>query len=126
VPENFKTTALKGFTWVTDAQYAAVPKGVSADKMAAILQVLQYALTPEQQAKTFDTGYFYPGPAIKDVTVDLAPQASKDVIAKFGRPEYDALIKDNPKATPIDAAALVKAFDTWDTQVATGKVEQKK
>jgi putative spermidine/putrescine transport system substrate-binding protein len=126
VPENFKTQALKGFTWVTDAQYAAVPKGVSADKMAAILQVLQYALTPEQQAKTFDTGYFYPGPAIKDVTVDLAPQASKDVIAKFGRPEYDALIEDNPKATPIDAAALVKAFDTWDTQVATGKVEQKK
>lgn len=126
VPSNFKVQALEGFTWVTDAQYAAIPKGVSADKMSAILQVLQYALTPEQQAKTFDTGYFYPGPAVKNAGIDLAPQESQDVIQKFGRPEYDQLIADNPKATPIDAAALVKAFSTWDNQVANGKVEAKK
>ena len=67
VPENFKTQALKGFHWVTDAHYAVVPKGVSADKQAAILQLLQFMLTPEQQAKTYDNGYFYPGPAVKDV-----------------------------------------------------------
>ena len=126
VPSNFKVQALKGFTWVTDAQYAAVPKGVSADKMSAILQVLQYALTPEQQAKTFDTGYFYPGPAVKDVSISMAPQESQDVIQKYGRPEYDKLIADNPKATPIDAASLVTAFSTWDSQVANGKIEKKK
>jgi putative spermidine/putrescine transport system substrate-binding protein len=126
VPADFKVASLKGFTWVTDAQYAVVPKGVSADQMSAILQVLQYALTPTQQAKTFDTGYFYPGPAVKDVTIDMAPQESQDVIKKFGRSEYDQMIKDNPKATPIDAASLVKAFDKWDNEVANGKIEQKK
>jgi putative spermidine/putrescine transport system substrate-binding protein len=126
VPADFKVQSLKGFTWVTDAQYAVVPKGVSADQMSAILQVLQYALTPAQQAKTFDTGYFYPGPAVKGVTIDMAPQDSQDVINKFGRPEYDKMIADNPKATPIDAASLVKAFAKWDTDVANGKVEQKK
>jgi putative spermidine/putrescine transport system substrate-binding protein len=89
------------------------------------LQVLEYALTPEQQAKTFDTGYFYPGPAIKDVTIDMAPQTSRDVITEFGRPEYDQLIEDNPKATPIDAADLVTAFNKWDTEVASGKIEEK-
>ncbi|WP_113716567.1 extracellular solute-binding protein [Arthrobacter dokdonensis] len=125
VPSNFKVQAVKGFTWVTDAQYAAVPKGVSADKMSAILQVLQYALTPVQQAKTYDDGYFYPGPAVKDVTLSMAPKSSQDVIAKFGRPEYDALIADNPKATPIDADSLVKAFAKWDTDVANGKFVKK-
>lgn len=126
VPANFEVQALEGFTWVTDAQYAVVPKGVSADKMSAILQVLQYALTPEQQAKTYDSGYFYPGPAVEGVTLDMAPQSSQDVIAKFGRPEYDALIEENPKATPISAEDLVTAFNTWDTDVASGKIEEKK
>lgn len=126
VPANFEVQALEGFTWVTDAQYAVVPKGVSADKMSAILQVLQYALTPEQQAKTYDSGYFYPGPAVEDVTLDMAPQSSQDIIKKFGRPEYDALIEDNPKATPISAEDLVTAFNTWDTEVASGKIEEKK
>ncbi|MEV8183184.1 extracellular solute-binding protein [Specibacter sp. NPDC078692] len=125
VPTNFKVQALEGFTWVTDAHYAAIPKGVSADKMSAILQVLQYALTPEQQAKTYDSGYFYPGPAVNDVTLSMAPQSSQDVISKFGRPEYDDLIANNPKAKPIDADALVKAFDKWDNEVASGKFEKK-
>ena len=126
VPANFKVQALEGFTWVTDAQYAVVPKGVSEDTMSAILAVLQYALSPEQQAKTFDSGYFYPGPAVEDVTLDMAPQSSQDIITKFGRPEYDALIEDNPKATPISAQDLVTAFNTWDTEVASGKIEEKK
>ena len=121
-----QVAAFDNMHWVADAQYALVPKGVSPDVEAADLALINWMLQPDQQALAYDTGYFYPGPAIKDVSIDLAPQASKDVLAKFGRPEYDALIKDNPKATPIDAAALVKAFDTWDTQVATGKVEQKK
>jgi putative spermidine/putrescine transport system substrate-binding protein len=126
VPESAKVSTLKGFHWVTDAHYAVIPKGASADQQAAVLQLVQFMLTKEQQAKAYDDGYFYPGPAVEGVDISMAPKKSQDTIAKFGRPEYDALIKDNPKATPIDAAALVKAFDTWDTQVATGKVEQKK
>lgn len=124
VPAGFKVQALKGFTWVTDAQYAVVPKGVSPDEMSAILNFLQYALTPEQQAKTYDTGYFYPGPAVKGVTLSMAPQKSQDIIAKYGRPEYDKLIADNPKAVPIDAKDLVTAFNKWDQDVASGKVEK--
>ena len=62
---------------MTDAHYAAIPKGVSADKQAAVLALLAFMLTPEQQAKAYDTGYFYPGPAIKGVTLDMAPQQSQ-------------------------------------------------
>ena len=123
VPKEAAITPLEGFHWVTDAHYAVVPKGVSADKQAAILQLLQFMLTPEQQAKAYDKGYFYPGPAIKGVELAQAPQESKDAITEFGRPEYDKLIADNPTEVPLDAKALVAAFDKWDREVGGSKVK---
>ena len=85
--------------------------------------VLGELLTPEQQAKAYDKGYFYPGPAIKGVELAQAPQESKDAITEFGRPEYDKLIADNPTEVPLDAKALVAAFDKWDREVGGSKVK---
>ncbi|WP_432891914.1 ABC transporter substrate-binding protein [Kribbella sp. CA-245084] len=123
VPKEAAITPITGFHWVTDAHYAVVPKGVSTDKQAAILQLLQFMLTPEQQAKAYDKGYFYPGPAIKGVELSQAPQESKDAITEYGRPEYDKLIADNPTEVPLDAKALVAAFDKWDREVGGSKVK---
>jgi putative spermidine/putrescine transport system substrate-binding protein len=120
VPADYKVGTLQGFTWVTDAHYAAVPKGVSADKQAALLALIQFMLTPEQQAKAYDTGYFYPGPAVQGVTIDMAPPESQQVIRQFGRPEYDALIANNPKATPLATKDMVAAFDRWDREIGGG------
>ena len=120
-PATIQAAAFSNFTWVTDAQYAVVPKGQSADKMAAILDLLQYMLTPDVNAMAYDTGYFYPGPAVKGATLDKAPQKSQDVIKKFGRDWYDALIAKEPKAVPLTPALMVKAFDMWDRQIGTGK-----
>jgi putative spermidine/putrescine transport system substrate-binding protein len=117
VPAEYKTGTLQGFTWVTDAHYAVIPKGVSADKQAAALALIAFMLTPQQQAKAYDTGYFYPGPAIKGVTLDMAPPESQQVIAQFGRPEYEALIRDNPTATPLATKDMVAAFDRWDREI---------
>jgi putative spermidine/putrescine transport system substrate-binding protein len=124
-PATLAAAAFDKFTWVTDAQYAVVPKGESADKMSAILQLLQYMLTPKVNAMAYDTGYFYPGPAVKGATLALAPQASQDVIKKFGRGWYDALIQKMPKATPLTPDLLVKAFDIWDRTVGVGKYATK-
>ena len=121
VPNTTKIATMKGFHWVSDAQFAAVPKGVSKDKMSAILNFLQFALTPKEQALTYDTGYFYPGPAIKDVTLDMAPQKSKDTVAQFGRPEYDDLIKNNPVETSLPPADQVTAFGLWDQKIGSQK-----
>jgi putative spermidine/putrescine transport system substrate-binding protein len=120
VPADYKVGTLDGFTWVTDAHYAAVPKGVSADKQAALLALIQFMLTPEQQAKAYDTGYFYPGPAVEGVTLDMAPPESQQVIQQFGRPEYEALIENNPKATPLATKDIVAAFDRWDREIGGG------
>ncbi|TCM44236.1 ABC transporter substrate-binding protein [Kribbella sp. VKM Ac-2568] len=123
VPKEAAISTLNGFHWVTDAHYAVVPKGVSTDKQAAVLQLLQFMLTPEQQAKAYDKGYFYPGPAIKGVELTQAPQESQDAIKEFGRAEYDKLIADNPTEVPLDAKSLVAAFDKWDREVGGSKVK---
>lgn len=124
-PATIEAAPFDEFTWVTDAHYAVIPKGQSADKISAILLLLQYMLTPEINAMAYDSGYFYPGPAVKDATLDKAPQASQDLLAEFGRDWYDALIDSAPKATPLTPDNLVKAFDIWDREIGTGKFEAK-
>jgi putative spermidine/putrescine transport system substrate-binding protein len=121
VPNTAKITTMKGFHWVSDAQFAAVPKGVSKDKLSAILNLLQYMLEPKQQAIAFDEGYFYPGPAIKGVTVDMAPQKSQDTVKQFGRPEYDDLIKSNPIEVSLPPDLQVTAFGLWDQKIGSTK-----
>ncbi|MEV4351477.1 extracellular solute-binding protein [Actinoplanes sp. NPDC049596] len=124
VPKEATIQTLEGFHWVTDAHYAVIPKGVPTGKQAAILNLLQDMLTPQQQAKAYDKGYFYPGPAVKDVTLDMAPAESKQAIEEYGRPEYEALIADNPLEVPLDAKALVAAFDKWDREIGGAKVKK--
>ena len=121
VPKEAAVTALENFRWVTDAQYMVVPKGVSDDKLAVLLDLMNYMLQPKQQAYAYDQGYYYPGPAVKDVTLDMAPEDSQEAIRTFGRPEYDKLIADHPLETPLDAKSIVKAFELWDQRIGAGK-----
>ena len=123
VPAGYAVGTLQGFTWVTDAHYAVIPRGVSEDVLSANLALIQWMLQPEQQAKAYDKGYFYPGPAVKDVTLDMAPQESQDAIEQFGRPEYDKLIEDNPQETSLPAEQQVAAFQKWDREIGSGKTK---
>lgn len=124
VPAEAKITTMEGFHWVTDAHYAVVPHGVTRDQQAAVLALVQNMLTPQQQAKAYDSGYFYPGPAVMGVDVSMAPEESRKVLETYGRPEYDQLIEDHPKEVPLASQALVAAFDTWDRQIGGSKVEK--
>ena len=123
VPKDFKVTPLKGMTWVNDAHYMVVPKGVPADKMAVVLDVMAFMLTPEAQAFTYDKGYFYPGPAVKNVPVTMAPKESQDALKEFGRPEYEAWLKDFPHTQSLEPKAQVEAFRIWDQQVGAQKTK---
>ncbi len=123
VPENAKIATLKGFHWVTDAQYMCIPKGLAPEKVAVLLDLMNFLLQPAQQAYTYDQGYFYPGPAVKGVTLDMAPQESQDAIKQFGRPEYDKLIADNLTELPLDPDKMVQAFQIWDQQIGAQKTK---
>ena len=89
------------------------------DKLAVILDLITFILQPQQQAFTYDQGYFYPGPAVKDVPISMAPKASQDAIAQYGRPQYADWIANNPIELPLEPAAMVTAFKRWDQDVAT-------
>lgn len=115
-----KTTAIAKFdnmTWVTDAQYAVIPAGVTPAVLNADLQLIAWMLKPDQQAISYDKGYFYPGPAVKGVTLSMAPADSQQVIKDFGVPEFDQWIEQFPKKTSLPADKQVTAFDLWDKQI---------
>jgi len=124
VPKGVKVASFDDLHWVTDAHYMVVPKGISEDKLAVVLNLMKFLLEPEQQALSYDDGYFYPGPAIKGVGIDMAPAKSQKVIEEFGRPEYEQLIESKPKETPLLGKALVDAFDKWDREVGGSKVKE--
>jgi hypothetical protein len=117
VPNTVKVGLLQPMNWVTDAQYAVIPKGVPPDVLDADLKLIAWMLKPDQQAIAFDKGYFYPGPAVKNVTLDMAPKDSQDVINQFGRPEYAKWIDQYPKHPSLPADKQVTAFDIWDREI---------
>jgi putative spermidine/putrescine transport system substrate-binding protein len=121
VPEKYKVAAFKDMTWVNDTQYMIVPKGLAPERLAVVLDLMAFLLEPEQQAMTFDKGYFYPGPAVKGVTLAMAPKASQDAIKQFGRPEYDEWLAKFPHQRPLEAKAMVAAFRRWDEEVGAQK-----
>jgi putative spermidine/putrescine transport system substrate-binding protein len=117
VPMEAQIGTLEGFHWVTDAQYWAIPKGVSQDKLAVLLDMTRYMLSKPAQAMTWDKGYFYPGPAVKDVPLSMAPQDSQDAVNSVRREFIDKLITEVPSEVPLPADKLVYAFQRWDQQV---------
>jgi len=74
-------------------------------------------LQPSQQAIAYDDGYFYPGPAVKGVTLSMAPASSQHVIHVYGRPQYDRWIPQYPKETSLPASEQVTAFDMWNRMI---------
>ena len=121
VPKAYKVTPFKNMTWVNDAHYMAVPKGIPPEKLAVVLDLMAYLLTPPAQALTYDKGYFYPGPSVKNVPLSMAPKESQDAINEFGRPEYDQWLKEFPHVPTLDAKAVVEAFRRWDSDIGARK-----
>jgi putative spermidine/putrescine transport system substrate-binding protein len=125
VPEGTKTFVLQDTTFVADAAFVMMPKGLDKARQDIMLDVMAWMLKPEQQALNYDDGYFYPGPAIKNVPLSLASAHSQEVLKQYGRPEYDTLIQQLGQQAkivlPLDAAQLVAAFTKWDKEVGSGK-----
>ncbi|VWB23922.1 ABC transporter substrate-binding protein [Burkholderia lata] len=121
VPAEFKVQAFDNMTWVNDAHYMVIPKGVPKEKLDVLFKLMNFLLEPAQQAMTYDDGYFYPGPAVKGVTLEMAPAHSQEVVRKFGRPEYAKLLAERPHVQPLSAQAMVAAFQKWDREIGSQK-----
>jgi putative spermidine/putrescine transport system substrate-binding protein len=121
VPKEARIGTLEGFHWVCDGFFMAVPKGVPPDRLSAVLAMMRYVLEPAQQAISYDDGYLYPGPAVKNVPLSMAPARSQAVIAEFGRPEYASLIVSHPIELPLTTDRMVLAFRLWDERIGGKK-----
>jgi putative spermidine/putrescine transport system substrate-binding protein len=118
VPKEAGVFMLDGTHWLPDTQFMCIPKGVEADKISVLMKLMAFLLQPEQQALTYDRGYFYPGP-VSDVTLSQAPVESQAVIRDFGRPVYDKWIAELPVETPLTPDRLVAALRRWDEQIGS-------
>ena len=123
VPKNYKVAPFKGMTWVNDAHYMVIPKGVAPEKVAVVLDLMAFLLTPQAQAYTYDKGYFYPGPAVKNVPLSMAPKESQDLVKEYGRPEYEGWLAQFPHTQSLPPQAQVEAFRIWDQQVGAQKTK---
>src|SRR5947199_8903333 len=123
VPKNYKVAPFQNMTWVNDAHYMVIPKGIPPEKLAVVLDLMAWLLTPQSQALTYDKGYFYPGPAVKNVTLSMAPKESQDAIKEYGRPEYEAWLAQFPHTQSLEPKAQVEAFRIWDQQVGAQKTK---
>ena len=119
VPKEAQIATLQGFHWVPDAQFMCIPKGVSDERLGVLLRLMSHMLSTKAQAYTYDSGFLYPGPAVKGVTLDMAPPESQRVLAEFGRPIYEKLIADVPMEVGLSADKLVYAFRRWDEQIGS-------
>jgi len=119
IPANYQGYFLDHTTWVTDAHFMAVPKGLDKDRLAVTIELIKWLMSPKAQAVTYDNGYFYPGPAIKGVPLSMAPDASQKAIKPAMRPAYDQAVSKLPSTTQLDSAALVEAMDMWDQLVGS-------
>jgi putative spermidine/putrescine transport system substrate-binding protein len=121
VPKSARIATLRNFRWISDAFFMCAPKGLPEGQLAVVLDMMAFVLQPKMQAYAYDEGYLYPGPAVRNVPLSLAPQRSQEVIAEFGRPEYAALIADNPIELPLKPDQMVLAFRQWDERVGAKK-----
>lgn len=117
VPASAKWFVLNNTTFIADAAFIMMPKGLDVAHQSVVLDLISWMLAPAQQAFTYDTGYFYPGPAIQNVPITSAPSASQSVNQTYGDAKFDTIIQSTPVKTPLSAAALVAAFKKWDTDI---------
>jgi putative spermidine/putrescine transport system substrate-binding protein len=126
IPATFKAFWLQNSTWINDAHFMAIPKGLEKDKdrMAVTLELMKWLMSSDMQAYTFGgNGYFYPGPSQKGVSIDMAPAEIQKAVKPFIRPETDKMMLTLPSTPPLGPAATVEAFDTWD-QLVGAKVKK--
>lgn len=121
LPKGYRVVMMQNTTWISDALYLMVPKNIAADRAEVAMDVIAHVLKRNQQALTYDHGYFYPGPAVKNTPLVMAPAESQTAIRSFGRPEYTVWALERPHAQPLSAVNLVKALQIWDERIGAKK-----
>jgi putative spermidine/putrescine transport system substrate-binding protein len=118
LPANMGVFTWDDFHWVADAHYMVIPKGVPADHIGAVLDLMNWFLQPKEQALTYEKGFITFPP--KGVTPDLATDKGKQIVQQYGRPDfYPKQFASHPVEAPLDSGAMQQAFDMWNRQIGS-------
>jgi len=86
VPKHFKVAPFNGMTWVNDAHYMVVPKGIPKREARRGAGSHGVAAASRVAGADLRQGYFYPGPAIKNLTLSMAPKGKPGRAARVRPP----------------------------------------
>jgi putative spermidine/putrescine transport system substrate-binding protein len=117
VPKAYAVSPFQNMTWINDTEYLMVPDGLPPNKLAVVLDLMKFLLEPPQQALTYDKGFFYPGPAVKNVPLSMARVDSQEIVREYGRPEFDRWVATFPHQQPLEAKVMIAAFMRWDKEI---------
>lgn len=119
IPSTYKAFVLGNTTLVTDAHFFTIPTGLDAAREKATIALMQWLMEPSQQAVTYDSGYFYPGPAVTGVPLSMAPIDSQNKIKPFVNDSFEQQIDALTTTTQLGPESMVNAFDLWDKLVGS-------
>ncbi len=121
MPKTMTQNFFTNLKWVSDANFICIPKGLDEARRNLSLALTAFLMTPEHQAYTFDDGFMYPGPAIKNVPLSMAPKESQTRLNAVLTPALLDAITKFPTVAPLGTKELVEAFDMWDKLVGSKK-----
>jgi putative spermidine/putrescine transport system substrate-binding protein len=114
---SFKTFMLQGTRFVPDGAFVAMPTGLDKDSQIVVRNLIKYLLSPSAQVLSYAKGYFYPGPAIKEVPLTDAPQDIQGPVNQFLSADYANWISSTVVVSPLLPDDLVTAFNKWSSDV---------
>ncbi len=117
VPASMEGYVLENTTWVMDPNYALVPRGVSDDKLSALLLLIDYLISAEGNASAGSDGQYIPGIVVDNVDQSKVPAATKELLATYGRDWFSTEFEKSKYVTPPGQDVVVEALDMWDRRI---------
>lgn len=121
IPPDSKIAIMDKTTFVVDGHYWCIPVGVPKEQVDVIIDLMKFMHKPEQQVLTWPA---FIGPVVKAATLASAPQAIKDQVAAFWRPEYDQIGTKWKVSPPLGVKELSYAMDRWDREIGANQVKK--
>lgn len=120
LPSTAKVATFSDQSWIVDGHYAVIPKGVTSDHIAVVLDLIKWLLRPDQQAGSYAQGLItYP---VKGVKPSLADAKGQQIYQQYGRPDYyPKQLAAHPVQLPLSGTALQTAFDMWNRDIGSLK-----
>lgn len=125
VPDNIEQIRLEDSKQVIDSQFYVVPKDLPEERMDAVLEFLNFAMSPEMSAQQYQVGRV---PGNKNATADLILDEYNDQYGSYIDILLPDFVEDGNAYVPEDDWVLfpenevmVKYYENWEDIIQSNK-----